>query len=96
MERARRGLQPREHLEVRNYVEALAMGLPWHGKPYGALLCLNVQCRRVTLVTTDIDYHRMLVGLTDDARAELDLPPGKYSHHRDAWPGDRGWRRSSP
>ncbi len=89
-------LQPKEHLEVRNDVEARAMGLSWDGKPYGALLCVDTEGRRVTVITTDIDYHRMVVDATDDLRAGLDIPTEKYGLRRDAWPGDRGWRRSRP
>lgn len=87
---------PREYLEARNWREALAMGLPWKGKPYGFLLCVDDDGKMVTAVTEDIIFHRMLVALPHSARAGLTLPSGIYDRSRSGWPGEPGWTSGVP
>lgn len=83
---------PREHLEVRNRAEADAMGIPWKGKKWGALLVVDDDDVKHTLLTDDIKYHRLLVGADDAMRADLEVPPGVYFLVRPGWPGEPEWR----
>ena len=90
-------LTPREHLEVRNRQEARVMGLEsaWDGVPWGALLCVDEDGHKHTLITTDIAFHRMLVATPHGTRAGLTIPPGTYPISRPGWPGEPGWGERS-
>ena len=84
-------LTPREHLEVRNQHEATAMGTAWSGQPLGVLLVEDDKGRKYSVVTTDIEYHRMFVSGAATLHEGIEIPPGTYPMRRAGWPGEPGW-----
>jgi hypothetical protein len=83
---------PLEALEIRTVHHAAVMGVPWTGQPYGALLCEHDDGHKVTLITDDIEFHRVLLALDGhQGDQELEVPEGIYTVHREGWPSDPDW-----
>jgi hypothetical protein len=93
-------LTPREHAEA----SVVTLGVADYGTicrragldpeapqgGYGLLFCEDDDGRHVTVATTDLDYHRMLVAAQGPLIAGLDIPRDVYSQQSDGWPDDWG------
>jgi hypothetical protein len=66
-----------------------AAGMDPTDRGWGFLRCLDMDGQRLTLVTEDVDYMRLLIaGRTAGALADLDVPTHTFPIARAGWPDD--------
>jgi hypothetical protein len=81
-------LTPKEFAFASTVEECAAIGLDPIEGGYGLLLCEDENQQRVTVITDDPDYARMLVDADPSVRRGLEVPPGKFFRQRAGWPDD--------
>jgi hypothetical protein len=55
---------------------------------WGTLLCEDEDGNHVTLLTTDIEYQRLLVEAPGAVLGSLEVPADKYPLRRAGWPDE--------
>lgn len=83
-------MKPIEH-SMLSPLQSVTEGLPF--QEHGLLHCIDDNGKRITAVTEDVEYHRMLAAATPEQRAALVVPAEKYPRSRPGWPDE--WIRSA-
>ncbi|WP_433860350.1 hypothetical protein [Streptomyces kronopolitis] len=67
-----------------------AAGLPAVDGGYGIIMATDAFGRRVTKLTTDVEYLRGLVAgsKVPGLLANMEVPPGVFTQERDGWPDE--------